>query len=146
MNRTEFEALRDLTGKRITQDIRFARRAALRPAVEVADILIENESGVDLRMNMHFNPETGSKTVNVYVPGTGPICRLDVDGTRHGDAGRSHKHALQTERCPDRNLPDGVAKRDELSGKSIKEVFDAFCDLAAIEFSGSFDSPDGGEV
>jgi hypothetical protein len=138
MNRTEFEALRDLPGKRISQDVRFIRRAALRPAVE-AEVRIENDQGVDLRMSMHFNPETGSKTVNVYVPGTGPICRLDVDGTRHGDAGRSHKHALATERCPDRNLPDDLTARGDLSGCSMREVFDDFCRMARIEFTGAWE-------
>jgi len=141
MNRTEFEALRDLPGKRISQDVRFIRRAALRPACE-AEVPIENDQGVDLRMSLHFNPETGSKTVNVFVPGTGPICRLDVDGTRHGDAGRSHKHALQTEQCPDRNLPDRVVARADLSGRSMQEVFDDFCRAARIEFLGTFFSPE----
>jgi hypothetical protein len=144
MNRTEFDALRGLQGKEISTDIRFAKRNALRPALEISDIVIENDAGVDLRMNMHFNPETGSKTVNVYVPGTGPICRLDVDGTRHGDAGRSHKHSLQTERCPERNLSDGVIISEALSGRSMQEVFEAFCEVAAIEFSGTFDSPEEG--
>lgn len=143
MNRTEFEALRDIPGKRIYQNIRFIRRAALRPAMEVENVQIENGQGVDLRMNLHFNPETGSKTVNVYVPGTGPICRLDVDGARHGDAGRSHKHALVAERCPDRNLPENVVSRADLSGRSMQEVFEELCRLASIEFRGTFEPPEG---
>jgi len=141
MNRTDFEALRDLPGKRISQEVRFVRRQALRPAME-AEVTIENDLGIDLRMNIHFNPETGSKTVNVYVPGTGPICRLDVDGTRHGDAGRSHKHALKTERCPDRNLPDDVVTRPDLSGRSLQEVFADFCRTANIAFEGKFFPPE----
>ena len=143
MNRTEFEALRDLPNKRIQQEIRFARRGALKPAIEADNIVIENAHGVDLRMNLHFNPETGSKTVNVYVPGTGPICRLDVDGAKHGDAGRSHKHALVTERCPDRNLPDNVTARGDLSGKSMRIVFDEFCRIGTISFDGDFGDPEG---
>lgn len=143
MNRAEFEALRDLPDKRITQDIRFVRRQALRPAME-AEVGIENGHGVELRMNLHFNPETGSKTVNVYIPGTGPICRLDVDGSRHGEAGRSHKHALSTERCPDRNLPDDVVARADLTGRSMQEVFEDFCRTANIEFTGSFFPPEEG--
>ena len=142
MTRTEFEALRDLPEKRILQEIRFAKRAALRPALEADNITIENANGIDLRMNLHFNPETGSKTVNVYVPGTGPICRLDVDGTKHGDAGRSHKHALVTERCPDRNLPDEVKPRGDLSGESMRVVFDEFCRIGTIRFDGEFGNPE----
>jgi hypothetical protein len=141
MTRNELEALRDLAGKRITQDVRFAKRQALRPVVE-ADVPIENDQGVDLRMNIHFDPETGAKTVNVYVPGTGPICRLDVDGTRHGDAGRSHQHALSTKRCPDRNLADGVVPRPDLSGRSMRHVFEEFCRMANLHFSGIFFDPE----
>jgi hypothetical protein len=142
MNRTEFEALRDLPEKRIAQDIRFSRRAALRPALEVDGVEIENNCGIDLRMNLHFNPETGAKTVNVYSPGTGAICRLDVDGTYHVNSGRSHKHALQSERCPDRNLPDGVLSREDLAGKTMKEVFEEFCKIASIAFNGTFYPPE----
>jgi hypothetical protein len=142
MNRTEFEALRDLQGKRITHDIRFGRRAALQPALEVDKVEIANAAGTDLRMNMHYNPETGSKTINVYIPGTGPICRLDVDGTKHGDAGRTHKHSLQADRCPDRNLPEGVVARPDLSGLTMKQVFDEFCRMASIDFEGTFFPPE----
>ncbi|MBI2569279.1 MAG: hypothetical protein HYV63_19855 [Candidatus Schekmanbacteria bacterium] len=142
MNRTDFEILRDFEGKRISQDIRFVRCAALYPVAEVGKLPIGNQSGTDLRMNLRFNPETESKTVNVFVPGTGPTCRLDVDGPRHGAAGRSHKHALRTERCPDRNLPDEVVPCPDLSGRSMREVFEQFCHLARIEFHGTFFSPE----
>ena len=98
MNRTEFEALRDWTGKVIAGDIRFSNRTALRPV-------------------------------------------LEVDGTNHDAAGRSHKHALATERCPDRNLPEATA-RPELAGRSMREVFDAFCGLAGIAFRGQFFPPE----
>jgi hypothetical protein len=80
MDRTEFEALRDLPGKQITQDIPFRRTAPLRPNVVADDVEILNTKGVELRLTIHFNPERGSKTFNVHVPGVGPICRLDVDG------------------------------------------------------------------
>ncbi|OGQ86114.1 MAG: hypothetical protein A2289_27085 [Deltaproteobacteria bacterium RIFOXYA12_FULL_58_15] len=93
-------------------------------------------------MTIHYNPEIGSKGINVHVPGVSPICRIDVDGHRHGDAGRRHKHSLQTERCPDRNLPDGVIQRDDLAGCSVQEVFDAFCQAAQIRHDGTFDAPD----
>jgi len=142
MNRTGFEALRDMPDKAISDDIAFVRRRALQPVLEVDGIVIANREAVYLRMNLRFNPETGSKTVNVYVPGQGPICRLDVDGPRHADAGRSHKHALQSERCPNRNLPDDVVSCQDLSGKTMREVFDEFCRIASIRFSGAFHDPE----
>ncbi len=142
MNRTEFEGLRDIPDKVIREDIRFSRRQATMPALIADGIAIRNSGDVDLRLNITFNPEVGSKTFNVHVPGVGPVCRLDVDGPAHRPAGRSHKHALQSERCPDRNLPDGVSDRPDLSGKSLRDLFDVFCELGKITYEGTFESPD----
>lgn len=143
MNRTEFEALRDLSGKTINADIRFVRPKATHPVMVAENIPIANGHSVDARLNIHYNPEVGSKTFNVHVPGVGPICRLDVDGTPHRPFGRSHKHSMQTPRCPDRNLPDGVADRSDLAGKSVKEVFAEFCRIANITHNGGMAFPDG---
>jgi hypothetical protein len=132
VNRTEFETLRDLPDKVIRSDIRFSRRQATAPSLVAEDIVIENTGGVELRLDITFNPEVGSKTLNVHVPGVGPICRLDVDGPAHRPAGRSHKHALRSERCPDRNLPDEVVDRPDLSGGSLRESFDERCRLGKI--------------
>ena len=93
MNRAEFEMLRDLPGKVIRGDIKFSRKQALAPRLVAEDLVSENTAGVELRMAVHSNPATTAKTINVHVPGTGPICRLDIDGTVHGAAGRSHKHS-----------------------------------------------------
>ena len=142
MNRTEFEALRDLANKSINGDIRFSRRQAMLPAITAEGIAIENDGGVELRLNITFNPTVGSKTFNVHVPGVGPICRLDVDGTAHRPAGRSHKHSLTSDRCPDRNLPDNVRDRPDLSGKSLRELFGVFCQLGQIVHVGTFEAPD----
>ena len=84
----------------------------------------------------------GSKTFNVVFIGLGPICRLDVDGTAHRPAGRSHKHALATPRCPDQNLRQ-VTDRPDLSGSSLRAVFEAFCAMAQIEHLGAFEEPAG---
>lgn len=142
MNRNEFELLRDLPGKVIRGDIKFSRKQALAPLLVAEDLVIENAQGVELRLAVHANPATGAKTVNVHVPGIGAICRLDVDGTAHGAAGRSHKHSLQTDRCPDRNLPDGVVARPELAGQPPRAVFGEFCQMAHITHDGTFHDPD----
>lgn len=142
MNRREFEVLRDIPEKIIRTNIRFSKRQATAPAVIAEGILVENSDSVDLRLNITFNPEVGSKTFNVHIRGVGPICRLDIDGPAHRPAGRSHKHALQTERCPDRNLPDDVEDRPDLSGKSIRELFRIVCELGHIKHQGSFEAPD----
>ena len=144
MDRTQFETVRDLPGKRIDQDIRFARRAALAPVVVAEDIRIGNGAGLDLVLTIHFNSVTLVKTFNVHVRGSGPICRLDVDGPAHRPVGRSHKHALQGERCPERNLPDGVVDRSDLSGRRLREVFGVFCELARITHVGTAEWPDEG--
>ncbi len=103
--------------------------------------MIENDSAVALRLNINYNPEVGSKTFNVTAGGVGPICRLDVDGPAHRPAGRSHKHSLQTDRCPERNLPDNVDDRADLAGKTIAELFAIFCQMADITHQGTFFPP-----
>lgn len=141
VNRTEFEAIRDLKDKVIRADIRFMRRNNLAPALIAEGISIENTSGVELRLNITCNPEVGSKTFNVHVPGVGPICRLDVDGPAHHPAGRSHKHSVQSDRCAERNLPDGVIDLPDLSGKTLAELFAVFCQMAEISHEGTFEVP-----
>ncbi len=141
MNRQDFEALRDIPGKVIKGDIRLVSRQATIPALIAENIAIENGHAVDLRLSIMFNPKVGSKTFNVHIPGTGPICRLDIDGPAHRPAGRSHKHSLQSDRCPDRNLPDAVADRPDLSGKGLKELFDEFCQMARITHAGQLVLP-----
>ncbi|HWN68209.1 MAG TPA: hypothetical protein VNM90_11275 [Haliangium sp.] len=141
MNRNEFEALRNLHDKVIRGDIQFSRPNQTRP-LSVAEVAIENASGVDLRLSIRFNPEVGSKTFNVFIRGVGPICRLDVDGPAHGAAGRQHKHSLQTERCPERNLPDGVQPWPELAGRSVRECFTEFCRISNVSHIGNIFPPD----
>ena len=97
MDRTTFEALRDMPGKEIKADIRFARRAALTPVLVAEGVRIDNAGGVELFLTVTYNPIINSKTVNVHPPGIGPVCRLDVDGAAHRPAGRSHKHSVQTD-------------------------------------------------
>lgn len=142
LNREEFERLRDLPDKRITKDIRLTLRRPTAPALIADDITIENGAGVELRLTIHHNPEVGSTTFNVDMPGTGPICRLDVDGPRHEPCGRSHKHSLQNPRSPERNLRDNVEDRPDLSGKPVRALFATFCELALIVHDANFSMPD----
>ena len=141
MDRATFDLVRDIPGKVIKGDIRLAARRQTQPALVAENIQIENSSGVVLRLNITYNPEVGSKTFNVSAAGIGPICRLDVDGPAHRPAGRSHKHSLQTDRCPERNLPDNVDDRADLAGKSVTELFAIFCQMADITHEGTFSPP-----
>jgi hypothetical protein len=141
MDRAAFEAVRDTRGKVIRGDIRLVARRQTQPALVAENIAIESNSGIVLRLNINYNPEAGSKTFNVTAVGVGPICRLDVDGPAHRPAGRSHKHSLQTERCPDRNLPDNVDDRADLGRKTVAELFEIFCQMADITHEGTFFPP-----
>lgn len=142
MNRAEFEALRDIKDNIIQSDIRFAKSKATSPLLIAEGIRIMNALGTDVRLSIHYNPRIGSKTFNVHVPGLGPICRLDVDGPPHKPAGRCHKHSLQTEQRAGRNLPDGVIDRPDLSGRTVQELFEAFCQMANITHNGTLEAPD----
>lgn len=142
MNRTEFEALRDLPGKQIVADIRFVERRPTKPLQVADDIPIDNGHGVDARMSITYNPDLPSVSINVHVGGVGPICRLEMNGPRHRPASRHHKHALQSEHCPRRNLPDDVVDMPALARMSVREVFDRYCRMAHIKHVGAFVAPD----
>ncbi len=142
MTRAEFERLRDMPGKVILGDIRLQEQRPTKPLLRAEDVKIANEAGADLRLALTYNPLTGSKSINVYVPGLGPICRLDVDGQSHPPAGRSHKHSLRSDDCPRANLPSGVASRGDLSGHTLQEVFEGFCADANITHRGEFLCPE----
>jgi len=142
MDRHTFETLRDLPGKTISVPIRLSQKQSTQPILSADRIPIENSEGVTLWMNLNYNPETGAKGINVTLVGEGPICRLDVDGANHRDAGRSHKHSLQDERSIRRCLRDGVIPRADLSGKPMREVFDDFCRSANIVHTSTFADPE----
>lgn len=139
MDRLEFEALRELSDKAIRGSIRLIQKQATRPLQTAERIRIENSFGYSLLMNINYNPETGSKGINVTLAGEGAICRLDVDGTNHGAAGRSHKHSVQDEQSVRRSLRDGVVPRSDLNGKSLRDVFRDFCERARIRFEGELE-------
>jgi hypothetical protein len=140
VDRKDFEALRDMPDKVIRGDIRLVQRRQTHPAM-VAEIEIYNSTSTALKLNITYNPEIGSKTFNVTAAGLGPICRLDVDGPAHRPAGRSHKHSVQTDRCPERSLPDNVIDRPDLAGRSVTELFSIFCQMANITHEGTFYPP-----
>lgn len=147
MNRADFEKLRDLPNKIIVDDIRFSSKRQFSPLLIAEDLKIDNSLGHEARLTIQFNPEIGSKTFNVHIRGIGPICRLDVDGPPHRPCGRTHKHSLQTELCPDRNLPTQVIDRPDLSGLSLTEAFSQFCAMAQIQHTGIFETPsEGGQI
>lgn len=134
MTRAEFEALLKSPGKSIRRPIELAPDPS-QPRKLVAQAIINNHDGDEAVIHVRFDTRTLSKTINVVVNGVGPICRLDVDGARHRTEGRHHKHDLRTERCPERNLPEAVAG-PELSGRSIEDIFSAFCHDAGIRNAG----------
>lgn len=143
MNRQAFEALRDLPGKIIAEEVVFMEKRAMAP-VRFAEVEIAVPGGDSLRMQMTYNPRTGAKTINVTAAGLGAICRLDVDGPPHRPAVPCHKHSLQNEQCPERNLPDGVMDMPALAGSDFEAVFRVFCRDAAITHQGIFHPPEGG--
>lgn len=143
MNRRDFEALRDLPGKRIDGAIRLVQKQVTHPLCSADRIPIANDLGASIVMNVNLNPKSGAKGINVTLVGEGPICRLDVDGTNHGDSGRSHKHAVQDEASIRRCLREGTIARGELSGQSLQEVLVVFCREAHIVWTGELVLPEG---
>ena len=66
----------------------------------------------------------------------------DLKGKVIRDDVRSHKHALRSERCAERNLPDAVIDRPDVSGRSVRELFDIFCTMGQITHEGTLEAPD----
>ena len=143
MDKAEFQRLRDLPNKKIIGDIRLREHRALRGYI-AEEVRIENSADTDLRMTVSWNPETDKVKFNVYIPGIGPICRLEVRSKRHGNAGRSHKHSVENERCPDMNLPIAVGRVD-LENRTLGDLFGAFCEMASITHEGRLVLPSHGE-
>ena len=139
MNRDEFERLRDLPDKRIVGDINLQRTKNTAPLLSCV-VPIENSAGVNALVRIELNEQTDSKTLNVWIPDTGPICRLDVDARDHKEIGRSHKHSLKLPDCPHPsiNLSRDIQSRADLAGMTIQEVFTDFCHKARITHEGSF--------
>lgn len=140
MTRAEFVQLRDLPDKRVREDIRFVESNDSRPNRVFSDIQIENSLGLDVRVNGTYKPDIPALSLNVTVRGVGPICRVEVNGTIHGPAGRTHKHDLRVERCPRKNLPHAVARPD-LVELSPREVWEVLCREARIAHVGHFVDP-----
>lgn len=139
MERSEFNHLRDLQGKVIEDDIILERSKENSPLLTTT-VSIKNTGNTDVKIRIEWNEKTDSKTVNVMVAGTGPICRLDIDTKAHKPYGTSHKHSLSTPDCPHPsiNLGNKIEDRSDLSGKSIEEIFKDFCQRSNITHHGVF--------
>lgn len=140
MNKLEFEELVRCQ-KVINSDIRYIVDVNNSTSLVCKDIVIENPAGYQLKMDACFKPEIGTVKFNFSIKGVGPICRLCVNGTIHGDVGRNHKHELKDERDVSMNLPFAI-RRDDLVDRSVKEIFDILCENANITFNGTFHSPE----
>ena len=141
MNRQEFEQLRDLPGKRVAADIRFAAVKGASPNLLFSEVPVENSLGLEVVLNGTYKPALPAVTFNFVLRGTGPICRVTVNGTHHKDAGRTHKNDLRREEDARLNLPSALARPD-LDGKTAREVWQTLCQQANIEHVGEFHPPE----
>jgi hypothetical protein len=140
VNRQEFEHLRDLPGKRVTANIVWTTPRDAKPNRVFELVALENELGCDVVVNGTYKPDIPAVTYNFVLRGVGPICRVDVNGTIHGNAGRTHKHDLRQEADPQKNLPVAVDRKD-LDGKTPRQVWEDLCTRANIQHTGNFQDP-----
>lgn len=138
MDRADFVLLRDLPGKEVVEDVVFRTDKHCPECVLRCDqVRVENSLEWPVFVEGHLNLKTEGVTFNFVLEGTGPICRFDVNGTIHGDAGRTHKHDLKTARCPAQNLPQAVARAD-LEGLDARKLWELICRHAKIVHTGQF--------
>jgi len=82
-----------------------------------------------------------SVTFNFVCPEAGgPICRVDVRGSPHKQAGRTHKHDLHQPGEPRNNLPTAHARPD-LEALTPQQVWTHLCTRANIQHTGTFADP-----
>jgi len=140
MTREEFQALRDLPDKRITDDIVFTTTASNSSNLTFDNVRVENALGVDVIVNGTFKPSIPTTIFNFYIRGQGPICRVCVNGNIHDPVGRTHKHELRREEDQRTNLPTAFARAD-LENLSPKQVWDILLKDANITHTGKFIEP-----
>jgi hypothetical protein len=141
MTRREFEQLRDLPDKVISDDVKFSLTNATSPNLTFEEILITNSLNWEVVLNGTYKPSIPSVTYNFVIRGTGPICRVCVNAMVHKDVGRTHKHDLQDEQDSRRNLPTAVARPD-LVGKTARKIWDDLMQRANIIHTGRFIDPE----
>ena len=144
MTRDEYKDLRK-SPKTIEADIEYARYDEESKLWVFEGVEVENQLGHTIVLNGRFDHRTGEITFNVVLKSKvakegGPICRLDVNGTIHPGAGRTHKHDLLDPTCARRNLPHAT-ERPDLASKTLFEVWDDFCKRAKIDHRGKFIPP-----
>jgi hypothetical protein len=142
VTRAEYDVFHQYPEKRIDGDIAFAPRPSHPSILMAGPLPIVNPHVADARLEIHYNPEVGSKIFTIVsASAQGAICRLCVDGQSHDPYGRSHKHRLQTPTCPRQNLKHNIVTHPELSGQSIVDLFSYFCQVTNIQFGGQFTPP-----
>jgi hypothetical protein len=141
MDRIEFEELRDLSDKTIVSDIEFLPSKSVSTTLTF-EVPVSNSTGYDLILNGSYMPDIPKLKLNFSIKGIGPICRIEVNGPLHRDAGRTHKHELHHESCPRQNLPNAIARPDlDLSRLSPKDIWSLLCEEANIVHVGVFKEP-----
>jgi hypothetical protein len=142
ISRQDFESLRDLPNKTISEDIVFRANKNVSPNLTFEKVKVQNTLGYDIELNGTYKPSHDSSTFNFIQRGVGPICRFDINSTVHKDVGRTHKHTLHNENDPSRNLP--VAHpRPDLDGKSVQEIWKTICKQSKIKHQGRLILPKG---
>jgi len=146
VDRYDFTQLLKAQGKEITADIEFVEDRRLPKEVLVFDnVSVRNYQDHDIVVNGRYDRRTKATVFNFVLRGEGPICRVEVNGLAHSEAGRTHKHELKNEGDPRKHLPYAAARPD-LEGKSPLEIWQDLCKRARIEHSGSFVDPtEGGD-
>lgn len=138
----EFEQLRDLAGKAISDDLEFVETA---PNSDI--FRCEQSLGVfaghEILLTATFHRNIPSVVFNFRKAGFKAIGRYCVNGNLHRDKNtgvlvRTHKHAPESNDCFRKNLPLAY-ERTDLSIKSFKDVvavWQSICKDANIHHSG----------
>jgi hypothetical protein len=141
VTREEFILLRR-SDKEVSANIEFvSEKNCHEDTVIFGPVPVANSLDYTIHLYGHYNRKTKTIGFNFMVAGErGSICRVDVNGPIHGDAGRTHKQELMEEADQRKDLPHAKSRPD-LEGKTPRQVWEILCRQANIDHTGTFVDP-----
>lgn len=129
------------TEKSIVEVIRFRLNLCISKRYEFDAVEILGHPQYDLKVNGVYHCGTGEITFNFMVVDVGTVCRYDLGGAEHGEAGRFHQHLVKKPDCVRRQLPNAVPRND-LMGLTCLQAWKKVCDDASIYHHETFFEPE----
>jgi hypothetical protein len=141
MRQKDFEELWNSRNKCINETISYVPHRTIPDTWVFDGIDVMNSTENEMVLNGTFHCGTGEIVFNFRVPLVSAFRRYDIGGGIHRDSGRNHVHITRKDNCIARKLPFAI-RRDDLRGKTPKEVWQVVCLEADIAHTDTFFGPE----